>query len=169
MDVPVERVVERGRLGPGDMIAVDTVRGRVMRNEQIKEELAARRPYQVRGDGTHAVASRRSGFTCIPVSVHASAVFALLPFALYFFVFVRAHARPRCPRSCSHTPTHTHTHTHIHAIKHVRHAPLSPSQAWLERSINHVASTRLGLGQIMSYSTLMKVLGPYEAAAHTGE
>ena len=46
VDVPVERVIERGRLGPGDMLAVDTERGLVMRNDEIKEELAARRPYQ---------------------------------------------------------------------------------------------------------------------------
>jgi hypothetical protein len=81
VDVAVEKVTERGRLGPGDMLAVDTERGVVLRNEEIKEELSSKRPYQ----------------------------------------------------------------------------------AWLERSITHVAAGRQGLGQIMSYNTLLKV------RAHEGE
>jgi glutamate synthase (NADPH/NADH) large chain/glutamate synthase (ferredoxin) len=38
-------VVEKGRLAPGEMIAIDTVRGILLRDEQIKAELAARKPY----------------------------------------------------------------------------------------------------------------------------
>ena len=38
-------VLEKGRLGPGEMIAVDTVRGLLLRNEEIKAQLAGRRPY----------------------------------------------------------------------------------------------------------------------------
>ena len=37
-------VVEKGRLGPGEMIAVDTVHKRLLRNGEIKE-IASRRPY----------------------------------------------------------------------------------------------------------------------------
>jgi glutamate synthase domain-containing protein 2/glutamate synthase domain-containing protein 1/glutamate synthase domain-containing protein 3 len=46
--VPCEahEVVERGRLGPGEMIAVDTQQGVVLRNAGIKAALAQRRPYQ---------------------------------------------------------------------------------------------------------------------------
>ncbi len=46
--VPCEahEVVERGRLGPGEMIAVDTQQGVVLRNARIKAALAQRRPYQ---------------------------------------------------------------------------------------------------------------------------
>jgi hypothetical protein len=51
VDVPSERVVERGRLGPGDMLAVDTERGVILRNEEIEAELASRRPYQVGAEG----------------------------------------------------------------------------------------------------------------------
>lgn len=88
VDVPSERIIERGRLGPGDMLAIDTERGVIMRNDEIKEELAARRPYQ----------------------------------------------------------------------------------AWIERSINHVgASGRTGLGQVMSYQTILDVLGPLEAASAAGD
>ena len=39
------RVVERGRLGPGRMIAVDTLEGRVLRDGEIKARYAGRRPY----------------------------------------------------------------------------------------------------------------------------
>ncbi len=39
------RLVERGRLGPGRMIAVDTVSGRILTDAVIKREVAARRPY----------------------------------------------------------------------------------------------------------------------------
>jgi len=38
-------IVEKGRLGPGQMIAVDTSRGRLYHNGQIKQEMATRRPY----------------------------------------------------------------------------------------------------------------------------
>ncbi|MBI2911410.1 MAG: glutamate synthase large subunit [Chloroflexi bacterium] len=39
------RVIQKGRLGPGQMIAVDTRRGQLLTNDQIKSEFAARRPY----------------------------------------------------------------------------------------------------------------------------
>ncbi len=38
-------IVEKGRLGPGEMIAVDTGRGELLRNAAIKGRLAAARPY----------------------------------------------------------------------------------------------------------------------------
>ncbi len=40
-----ERVVERGRLGPGRMIAVDTLEGRLLRDDDLKARYAGRRPY----------------------------------------------------------------------------------------------------------------------------
>src|SRR2546430_6046796 len=39
-------VVENGRLGPGEMIAVDLEHGVLLRNAEIKEALAQRKPYQ---------------------------------------------------------------------------------------------------------------------------
>ena len=39
-------VVENGRLGPGEMIAVDLERGVLLRNAEIKAALAQRKPYQ---------------------------------------------------------------------------------------------------------------------------
>jgi glutamate synthase domain-containing protein 2/glutamate synthase domain-containing protein 1/glutamate synthase domain-containing protein 3 len=39
-------VVEKGRLGPGEMIAVDVERRMLLRNHEIKAELAQRQPYR---------------------------------------------------------------------------------------------------------------------------
>ncbi|MDX2079938.1 MAG: glutamate synthase large subunit [Terrimicrobiaceae bacterium] len=39
------KVVEKGRLAPGEMIAVDTAAGKVLRDRDIKAQLAARKPY----------------------------------------------------------------------------------------------------------------------------
>ncbi len=43
--VPMERFVQKGRLGPGQMIAVDTGTGQLYVNDEIKRELASRQPY----------------------------------------------------------------------------------------------------------------------------
>ncbi len=40
-----ERIVLKGRLGPGQMMAVDLIRGEFLLDADIKHELAARRPY----------------------------------------------------------------------------------------------------------------------------
>src|SRR5205085_3941808 len=46
VQIAEERVVEKGRLGPGQMIAVDTERGVLLRDQQIKLERARRKPYR---------------------------------------------------------------------------------------------------------------------------
>ena len=40
------RIVEKGKLGPGQMIVVDTARGVVLHNSDIKHEIAGKSPYQ---------------------------------------------------------------------------------------------------------------------------
>ncbi|HYM70950.1 MAG TPA: glutamate synthase large subunit [bacterium] len=45
LDLDPSTIVEKGRLGPGRMIAVDTVAGRILSDETIKREVAGRRPY----------------------------------------------------------------------------------------------------------------------------
>jgi glutamate synthase (ferredoxin) len=45
VEIDESRVAEKGRLGPGEMIAVDTVAKRLLRNDDIKSAMAARRPY----------------------------------------------------------------------------------------------------------------------------
>jgi glutamate synthase domain-containing protein 2/glutamate synthase domain-containing protein 1/glutamate synthase domain-containing protein 3 len=44
--VPDAQVEQKGRLGPGKMLAVDTQTGRVMFDEEIKREIARRKPYR---------------------------------------------------------------------------------------------------------------------------
>ena len=51
-DIPQSRIVEKGRLRPGRMFLADTIRGRIVRDVEIKEELAGARPYKEwLGDG----------------------------------------------------------------------------------------------------------------------
>ena len=51
-DLPQARIVEKGRLRPGRMFLVDTVAGRIVRDMEIKRDLAAARPYTAwLGDG----------------------------------------------------------------------------------------------------------------------
>jgi glutamate synthase (NADPH/NADH) large chain len=46
--VPVEerQIVQKGRIGPGQMIAVDLTAGRFFEDEEIKNQLASEKPYQ---------------------------------------------------------------------------------------------------------------------------
>ena len=45
LDVPPERVLEKRRLQPGRMFLVDTEKGRIISDEEIKEQMASARPY----------------------------------------------------------------------------------------------------------------------------
>jgi len=46
VDIPQQQIVEKGRLQPGKMFLVDTTKGRIVRDEEIKAELASSKPYQ---------------------------------------------------------------------------------------------------------------------------
>jgi glutamate synthase domain-containing protein 2/glutamate synthase domain-containing protein 1/glutamate synthase domain-containing protein 3 len=46
LDVPPERVLEKRRLQPGRMFLVDTSEGRIISDEEIKQEMAAGQPYR---------------------------------------------------------------------------------------------------------------------------
>ena len=46
IDLDDARVVEKGRLGPGEMIAVDTASGKLLRDADIKGRLATQQPYK---------------------------------------------------------------------------------------------------------------------------
>src|SRR5690554_3492768 len=46
MDYPADMISERGRLGPGHMIAVDLVEGVVLKGQDIKKSLCAAAPYE---------------------------------------------------------------------------------------------------------------------------
>jgi len=45
LDVPPERVLEKRRLQPGKMFLVDTSEGRIISDEEIKQEMASAQPY----------------------------------------------------------------------------------------------------------------------------
>src|SRR3712207_8608360 len=40
------RVIEKGVLGPGNMMLIDTTSGKLMRNEEVKAYYAAQHPYK---------------------------------------------------------------------------------------------------------------------------
>ncbi len=44
-DIDEKTVIEKGRLAPGEILAIDTVRKKVLRNDEIKKTYAARKPY----------------------------------------------------------------------------------------------------------------------------
>jgi len=45
VDLEEDRILEKGRLGPGQMLAVDLTHHRILRNWDVKEEAASRYPY----------------------------------------------------------------------------------------------------------------------------
>ena len=45
VDIKEEIIIEKGRLGPGQMLAVDLNQGRILRNWDVKKEAANRNPY----------------------------------------------------------------------------------------------------------------------------
>src|SRR5205823_611274 len=46
LDIPAEQVLEKRRLQPGRMFLVDTEEGRIISDEEIKEQMATARPYR---------------------------------------------------------------------------------------------------------------------------
>ncbi|MFZ0886990.1 MAG: glutamate synthase large subunit [Candidatus Binataceae bacterium] len=46
LDIPPERIELKERLHPGRMFLVDTVEGRIVKDEEIKQDTAARKPYR---------------------------------------------------------------------------------------------------------------------------
>ncbi|MBF6560783.1 MAG: glutamate synthase large subunit [Candidatus Binataceae bacterium] len=46
LDLPQDQIASKGRLQPGRMFFVDTIEGRIVQDEEIKEGIAARKPYR---------------------------------------------------------------------------------------------------------------------------
>lgn len=44
-EIPDSQVIEKGRLGPGEMIYVDTINGKILRDAEIKKQIAGLKPY----------------------------------------------------------------------------------------------------------------------------
>ena len=51
LDIPSDQVVRKGRLQPGKMFLVDIEAGRIIEDEEIKDQLAQAAPY---GEWIHA-------------------------------------------------------------------------------------------------------------------
>ncbi len=47
IDVPTDQVVHKGRLQPGRMFLVDTVQGRIVSDDEVKQQIAAQHPYRL--------------------------------------------------------------------------------------------------------------------------
>ncbi len=46
LDIPPERVVQKGRLEPGRMFLIDTAEGRIIADEELKHRMASEHPYR---------------------------------------------------------------------------------------------------------------------------
>ncbi len=46
VEIEESRIIEKGRLGPGQMLAVDLQKRKLLRNWEVKKEVAGRHPYQ---------------------------------------------------------------------------------------------------------------------------
>ena len=47
LDVPADRVLQKGRLQPGRMFLIDTEQGRIVADEELKHEISTDRPYRL--------------------------------------------------------------------------------------------------------------------------
>ena len=45
LDIPADKIVKKDRLRPGKMLLVDTIKGRVIDDDELKEEYASKQPY----------------------------------------------------------------------------------------------------------------------------
>jgi glutamate synthase (NADPH/NADH) large chain/glutamate synthase (ferredoxin) len=70
LPVDISEVVERGRLGPGEMLAVDLKQGGLLRNTAIKQQLAQQQPYQQWLDAhlMHLSDLTATAPSCVPAS-----------------------------------------------------------------------------------------------------
>jgi glutamate synthase (ferredoxin) len=55
LDIPPEMVVQKGRLQPGRMFLVDTEQGRIVADEELKNQYAVEHPYQLWLDQNHVL------------------------------------------------------------------------------------------------------------------
>jgi glutamate synthase (NADPH/NADH) large chain len=46
-DYAPDEVVEKGRVGPGQLLVIDTKKGKLLHSDEIDQELRTRHPYRV--------------------------------------------------------------------------------------------------------------------------
>ncbi|WMS87087.1 glutamate synthase large subunit [Pleionea litopenaei] len=61
-------VLEKGRVGPGELLAVDTAMGKIWKSREIDDELKTRHPYREWLEENHLTLSRYSQETIDPIS-----------------------------------------------------------------------------------------------------
>ncbi len=74
LPIAEERIVHKGKLGPGQIIVVDTARHAILHNEALKDELAARQPY---GEWVRAGVQRLVETECDPLPLGAGTLTTL--------------------------------------------------------------------------------------------
>ena len=57
LDVPPENILVKGRLQPGRIFLIDTAKGRIVDDDEIKRELAAEHPYREWLDGIWSIST----------------------------------------------------------------------------------------------------------------
>ena len=79
IDLDPNEIVESGRIGPGEMIAIDTARGVFLHNADVKREIASRHPYGdwVRRNLQHLSTDDENGFVQEHAGASVSALQAL--------------------------------------------------------------------------------------------
>ena len=60
LDVPAERVLQKGRLQPGRMFLIDTEEGRIVADDELKQKIASEHPYREWLDREPDPAGRRA-------------------------------------------------------------------------------------------------------------
>ena len=61
LDIPAERVLDKGRLQPGRMFLVDTEQGRIISDEELKSQMAQRLPVPAVAGRQHGPIGRPAG------------------------------------------------------------------------------------------------------------
>ena len=116
LDIAPERVVRKGRLQPGRMFLVDTAKGRLVEDEEIKAELAAEHPYErVAGRGPDP-----AGGAAGPHHAHAAARPRRHPAAP-----LRLHDRGAAGDPGAHGP-HGRRAARLHGLGHLHRRAVGP-------------------------------------------
>jgi glutamate synthase (NADPH/NADH) large chain len=77
MDIPPEAVVQKGRLGPGDMLAIDTHSGELLSPAAIEDRLKAEQPYRqwLEQHARHLVPGWQEGTHAAPLPAEMAPVY----------------------------------------------------------------------------------------------
>ena len=123
LPIEPEKVVQKGRLQPGSMFLVDTEQGRIVPDEEIKQELAAAKPYGDWLKENHILLEDLPEAPDMHVPDHSTA--AAAPAGL------RLHLRRSARRSWAPWPGR-HAAARLHGHRHAAGGPLRPAPAALQ-------------------------------------